>query len=91
MTSPPPGTDLARLVTFLETAGYQRVPAGNSYLRDAEYRTEADPGIVRPHRGGPEFSYHWSVELGQGAGYNSFFCMFYFEESGKLIAHGVWE
>lgn len=93
----PPDTDVARLIEFFEAAGYQRAGAeffsrygGFSGIRDGKYVLTEDAGEVRPHIG-RAFTAYWSVELGSGIGYGSFYCSFYFDESGKLITHGVWE
>lgn len=98
MTSPPllpAGSDLHALATLLEGAGYVREielkPDGE--VADRQYRLTAGEqafGAVwerRPYARACQ----WSIELSEGVGYNGFRCRFYFDESGKLLAHGVWE
>jgi hypothetical protein len=86
----PPDSDLARLVMFFEAAGYRRRVTTDWYSSDRQYKLTEGPLVFGRHTGAEKTCY-WSVVIGEGVGYSGFFCSFYFDESGKLIAHGVWE
>ena len=36
-------------------------------------------------------SFDFGIRFGHGVGYSNFVAEFYFDERGKLAAHGVWE
>lgn len=81
-------------LNMLQGAGYKEVPLGTVNLHPTEYMREKvdvcdDPKeemrVVLHIPDGT--AYH----LGEGTGYSHFGASFYFDASGRLVSHGVYE
>lgn len=89
----PVASDLLRLIEFLNQAGY--VERENvRWSTDKTYEISYNPdgaAVKTGYQPSDAIIVYWELTLGQGLGYTGFMCIFYFNDTGVLLHHGLWE